>query len=298
MDASENKPALIRRVLREPLFQFFVIGMIIYAVYAYQNEGTTSDLSEDRIVHISAGDIVWMKDGWAKRWGRDPTAQELQGLIDAYSRELILSNEAKAMGLEENDTVIRRRLVQKLTFIGEDLIRPVPATEEELENFYGDHMDRYMMPSRLTMVQVFVDPDKREDTTLADADTILTALKKLTDPLRESDAFGDKFFLQSYYPEREEAEISKDFGGEFAASVFAFEPEKWHGPVLSGYGVHLVYISTKTEAREIPFEEVHEQVQQEWEFDARKALNEVFINRIMDRYEVVVDDAETRTDNQ
>ena len=98
------------------------------------------------------------------------------------------------------------------------------------------------------MTHVFVDPDKREEQTLADAEAIGAELRALEPPTDGAEDLGDPFMLQHYYPERSEAELAKLFGVEFSRSVFGLEPYQWHGPVLSGYGVHWVFVERRISA--------------------------------------------------
>lgn len=116
----------------------------------------------------------------------------------------------------------------------------------------------------------------------------LAALKQ---PPQDGRSFGDAFMLQSYYPERSEAEVSKLFGSGFARSVFELAPHEWHGPVLSGYGVHLVYVHDRREAEPPAFGSVEEQVRQDWENDKRERLHEQFMASLIDRYDVTIEDA-------
>jgi hypothetical protein len=194
------------------------------------------------------------------------------------------------MGLDKDDTIIRRRLAQKLEFLSQDLIRPSPPTAAELHAFFETHIDRYRPLDLITMSQVFMDPDKRGDQTLEDAETIKAKLEALTQPPANIRDFSDSFMLQSYYPERSEIELAKLFGREFAQSVFGLKPEQWHGPVLSGYGVHLVYVHERQVAPPPAFSQVEERVRQDWEDEKRRELNKQFIDRLLARYEVIIEE--------
>ena len=231
-----------------------------------------------------------MASSWQKRWNRAPTEQELAGLVDAYVRETIFYREALAMGLDRDDTIIRRRLAQKLEFLSEDLIATVPPTEEELRAFFAEHGERYQLPALTTFSQVFVDPDLRGERTLADAEEIGARLRAQGPPAEGAAGLGDPFMLQSYYPERSELEIAKLFGTEFAREVVKLAPGQWHGPVLSGYGVHFVYVDGRAEAVPAEFAAVRERVQQDWEDERRRVFNQEFYARLRARYEVVIEE--------
>ena len=198
------------------------------------------------------------------------------------------------MGLDRDDTVIRRRMAQKLEFLTNDLISPEPPAEEELQSHFEAHMDRYQQPDRITLTHVFLDPDMRGDKTLEDAETIKAKLNTLKQPPQDARAFGDPFMLQSYYPERSEAELSKLFGSGFAQPVFELSTQQWHGPVLSGYGTHLVYVHDRRESEPPRFADVEAQVRQDWENDKREQLNEQFLASLISRYDVTIEDVATK----
>jgi len=276
------------KFLREPLVHFLAIGAAIFALYGLYGQNETQE--QERTITITAGEINWLTDAWEKRWTRSPTSEEQKGLVDQYLREMILSREAIAMGLDKNDSVIRRRLAQKLEFLSNDLITPQPPTDDELQTYFAEHLDRYQSPDLVTMTHVFIDPDLRGEQTLIDAEVIKRKLQALNEPPMDARAYGDPFMLQSYYPERSEAELLKLFGSGFASSVFELAPLQWHGPVLSGYGTHLVYVHDHQKAEPPTFAEVEEQVQQDWETDKREGLNAQFVDSMIARYGVIVEE--------
>ena len=102
--------------------------------------------------------------------------------------------------------------------------------------------------------------------------------------------------LQGYYPERSEADISKLFGSEFAKSIMELEPEKWHGPVLSGYGTHLVYVHVLQEFPVPTFEQVSARVREDWVTQKREELNDEYIESLLRRYNVVIEGEDGETE--
>jgi parvulin-like peptidyl-prolyl isomerase len=275
------------KLFREPLVHFLIIGAALFVLYGLWGQQDAEE--NERAITITAGEIGWLTDSWQKRWNRPPTEQEREGLIKQYLRETILYREAVAMGLDRDDTVIRRRMAQKLEFLSQDLISPQPPGQEELRSYFEANIDKYQQPDLITLTHVFFDPDKRGDETLIDAENIKEKLQALKQPPQDAGAFGDPFMLQSYYPERSEAELSKLFGSGFAGPVFELAPHQWHGPVLSGYGTHLVYVHDRREADPPLFTGVEEQVRQDWESDQREKLNEQFIASLMNRYDVTIE---------
>jgi len=275
------------KFLREPLLQFFFIGAAIYLLYGIVAEPAAEEV--DNTIIVSAGEIEWMQTAWQKRWNRPPTAAELDGLVQQYIRETVLYREALTMGLNQHDTVIRRRLAQKLEFLAKDLVALTPPTDGELLTYFDAHQDRYQEPARYTFTQVFIDPDKRGDTTLDDAEAIKAALIAQDEAVDNAGALGDDIMLQNYYPEKDPIEIQKNFGSGFTESLLELTPGQWHGPVLSGYGVHLVYVSNVSEPPAPVFAEVRERVTQDWKTDRGEELNEKFYASLRERYTVVIE---------
>ncbi|MBW2495403.1 MAG: peptidyl-prolyl cis-trans isomerase, partial [Deltaproteobacteria bacterium] len=122
---------------REPLVHFLLLGAVIYGLYGLTRPAVEAD-PENRIT-VTAGEIEWLTGSWRARWNRAPTPEERAGLIDQYVRETIYYREALAMGLERDDTIIRRRLAQKLEFLSEDLVETVAPSEAELTAYFSEN---------------------------------------------------------------------------------------------------------------------------------------------------------------
>jgi hypothetical protein len=277
----------IARLAGEPLFHFFLIGVLIYAAYAFTGGQTLED--DAKKITITAGEITWLEDVWKKRWNRAPTPQELQGVVSQLLRERVLSSEAIAMGLDKDDIVIRRRLSQKLEYLSQDLAGAGTPTDEELAAFLTQNAKAYETPALVTLTHIFFDPDKRGDQALEEAKTQKVVLANLKVAPTDARSYGDQFLLQSYYPERTYAELSKLFGSGFVKTLIGLSSGEWHGPVLSGYGVHLVYIHHREDARPAKLEDVKERVLADWQDNRRKELSEKYLSGLLERYQVRIE---------
>ena len=276
------------KLLREPLLHFMFIGAAIYLLYGVFAEPVPE--GDDKTIVVSAGEIEWMQTSWQKRWNRPPTAAEFDGLIQQYIKETVLYREALTMGLNQHDQVIRRRLAQKLEFLAKDLVALTPPTDEELLAYFDLHQAHYQEPALYTFTQVFIDPDKRGDATLEDAEAIKAKLIAQGDTIEDPGALGDDFMLQNYYPEKDPVEIQKLFGSGFAESLVELSPGQWHGPVLSGYGTHLVYVSNISEPPAPDFAALRERVVQDWTTDRGEELNNQFYASLREQYTVVIEE--------
>ena len=276
------------RLFTEPLIQFLVIGAAIYG--AYSLFGTPEEDFRDTLVHVDSNRINAFISEWESRWNRPPTQQEIDGLIQSYIREDVLYRQAVAMGLNEDDPITRRRMAQKLEFLTGDLAMMVQPAEGELEAYFAENQASYGQPDLVTFSQVFFDPDTRENSTLEDAAEVLAQLQATGEPDAQSMQAGDQFMLQSDFRSASEAEVARQMGGGFAESVMNLEPGQWHGPVLSGYGVHLVYVYAHQVSPPAVLEDVKADVLADWQLERREQFNADFLESLKKRYEIVIDE--------
>lgn len=273
------------KLLKEPLTQFLLIGILLFISYQSFDNYLNRD---ENVIYVKNGEISQLEQAWEMRWNRPPTPEEKEGIVKQYIREKVLYRTAIEMGLDRDDMVIQRRMVQKVEFLGADLIKPPQPSEADLLTWYDKHKDKYLLPEILTMTQIFFDPDKREQETLEDAEKVLKKLSTMPVFPDDITIYGDAFMLQNYYPNKTELEIKKLFGSGFTESVFQLESGKWYGPVLSGYGTHLVYVHDHL-VNDVPdFSAVRENVKKDWMAQKKKDLEDRYIDGLLARYEIVL----------
>lgn len=278
----------LKKILSNPLFHFLILTLLIYVVYGFF--GVKQNTDSERTIVVTQSTINWLEESWEKLWIRPPTENEMDGLIDQYIRETILYREALNMGLDKDDVIIRRRLAQKFEFLTQDLIQAPEPSDEKLTVYFNENIDKYKKPDLTTFTHIFFDPDKREEKTLKDAEQSKIKLNKLEQPTEGIDQFGDTFMLQSYYPERTEQEILKLFGSEFAKAVSEEIPTgEWYGPVLSGYGTHLVYVDRRIQTPEPQFDALRELVIEDWKEKKRQEINDNFYKNLIARYNIIIE---------
>jgi hypothetical protein len=282
-------PGSFTRLIREPLIQFILIGAAIYGAYALYGERPQEE--QDRTIVITEEQVNSLAAGFARLWNRPPTNEELLGLVRDYLRETLLYREALAMGLDQDDHIVRRRLAQKLEFLTNDLVKLTPPAEEVLEQYLTDNMEQFRPPDLITFTQIFFDPDKRGDATLADAEILLQELKGSGPPTQEIIRRGDRFMMQSYYPEATSREIQRQMGLGFAEAVMKLEPGQWHGPVLSGYGVHLVFVSGYVASEDPLLADVREDVLDTYFREQTEKFNAQYLDALSERYEIIMEES-------
>ena len=276
---------MLKKLLHEPLLHFLLIGAALFILYDVTNEEVVDD---GRRIVITEADIDRQIALWERKWRRLPTQAELEGLIDAQIREEVLYREALAMGLDDNDTIVRRRLAQKVEFISSEISDTLEPTEADLSAYLAANPDKFEIPGRVSFLQVYLNADRHGDQLEADAQLLLSQLKKAGADADVSTA-GDPFMFGERFEDMSEFEISRIFGREFTDAVIAILPSEWQGPVRSGYGLHLVYVSSKTDSRLPSLDEVRDRVSDEWMAKQRKEMDELFYQELRKRYDISIE---------
>jgi hypothetical protein len=273
----------LQSVLREPLLHFLVLGAGLFALFGVV--GGPAEERPGRIV-VSAAKVENLAELFERTWQRPPTRAELDGLIQDHIKEEILYREALALGLDDDDTVIRRRLRQKMEFISEDVAAQAEPTEADLRAFLAEHRERFRAPPRISFVQVYLSPERRGRDTEGDAARLLASLSA-----GEADAAGagDPFLLEQDFRDLAAYDVERLFGRPFAEQLAALPVGSWSGPVESPYGLHLVLVRARTEGGLPELDQVRDAVALEWRAVRRQAVNEAFYQGLRERYEVIVE---------
>ncbi len=274
------------KILREPLLHFLLLGTALFGLY-HAAGGGKSDEPPSAIV-VDEGKIRSLAQNFGRTWQRPPTESELEGLIQNHIREEMVYREALALGLDRDDTIIRRRLRQKLEFIAEDVAALAEPTDDELRAYLAGHPDPFHIEPSFTFRHVYLNPDRRGEALQRDAEQLLAELKK-GDKAIDIAAVGDTFLLDHEYTRISASHAAKFFGDSFAARLAQLEPGKWHGPIGSGYGAHLVLVSERVDGRVPPIEEVRDAVKREWANARRIETTEKFYESLRRRYSVVIE---------
>jgi peptidyl-prolyl cis-trans isomerase C len=275
----------MKRLLREPLLHFLLIGGALFAVHAALNRVRPAPVSSARI-EITKGDADQLRQAWLMQWKRPPTTDELDGLIAGEIRERILSREAMRLGLDQDDPIVRRRLAQKLEFLLQDVATLREPAEDELATYFVNHRTNYTVPARLTVSHIYFSATRH-----ASAEQhAKSVLKRLREGNVEgaATAFGDPFLLDVELQDKPLPEIEQTFGHEFSTAVAALATGEWQGPVRSTYGWHLVKVTMRKEARVPTLAEAREKVQKDLAEEQRRAANDEVFERLKSRYVIVV----------
>jgi peptidyl-prolyl cis-trans isomerase C len=281
------------KLLREPLLHFLVIGALLFGIYPLVQQEDAEPLG--RQIVVTRGNIERLAKTFRLLWQRPPTEAELNGLIETEIREEIFYRQAIALGLDKDDTIVRRRLAQKAEFLVQDALSVREPTIAELATYLSEHQEKYRVGSRLSFEQIFFDPGQRGGNAERDAREALARLPgDATGQLAIET--GDPSLLPPNQREQSEDEIRAIFGREFTDAVLALAPGRWQGPLRSGYGWHLVRVAERREAQLPDLAEIETRVRQDWTDDQRRAADEDSFRRLRSRYDIVIEqDASAET---
>jgi peptidyl-prolyl cis-trans isomerase C len=285
--AKKQASSLLRRWLREPLLHVVVIGAALFAIYHMLNPGAVQRRDSNRIV-ITADDIAQIRLAWTAQWGRPPTPDELRNVLDGKIREEILSREAAALGLDKDDTVVKRRLAQKMEFVMDDVATLREPTDDELRRWFKQNAKRFAMPSLVTFRHLYFSPDLRGAWARDDAVDVLGKLTGEPEESPELHGLSDRFMFQDFYAERSPEQVAGIFGTRFALALIGLKQGQWQGPVESGLGWHLVWVESKTSGRIPAFEETAATVKSEWIDERRAEAKRDMFQKMRARYQIVL----------
>ncbi len=274
-------------VFKNPVVHVVLFGVLV-AVASLVAKGPQTGDAARRVV-ITGGDLLQQRAAFMRTWQREPTAQELRGALEQHIRQEVLYREALARGFDRDDMVVRRAMQQKMEFLAASQALQEPPSEDEIEAFFALRQERYRLPAVVTFSQVYVSTDKQGEAAARSAGELLEQLRREAPEPAELAAWGDPIMLPSVVVDWNEPEVARDFGGDFAAQVVGLEPGMWQGPIVSGYGLHLVKVLQRQDSRIPDWREVSGRVIGDMEFEAKASSRDQLYQEIAQNYEIVFD---------
>ena len=150
----------MKKLLKEPLLHFLALGAVIFALNAWREKARPTEASAARI-EVTAAVIERLRAGYERQFGKAPDAEELRGLVTAHIREEVLCREALALGLDRDDTIVRRRLAQKMEFLTDDLAGAAEPEDAAVREFFEKNAARYAKPAQVSFRHVYFSKEKR-----------------------------------------------------------------------------------------------------------------------------------------
>jgi hypothetical protein len=276
----------LQKILKEPLFHFFILGALIFALYSWVSQPGGPESNE---ILITQGKIQNLSEIFIRTWQRPPSTEELQGLIEDHIREEIFYREGVKMGLDQDDTMVRRRVEQKMDFLIEDDSNQMEPGETQLRKFLKENIGAFLVEPKYSFRQIYLNPDRRGDKLAEDAQVTLKKIRE--EPAREDWAgLGDPSLLDPQYQELRLSELQNIFGKEFAEQLKNLPINQWIGPISSSYGTHILSIVHRGDPREPAFEEVRESVEREWSYRQREERKKQFYQDLRKNYRVILEE--------
>jgi peptidyl-prolyl cis-trans isomerase C len=278
----------IPKLLKDPLLHFLLIGAALFVFSAWRGESI--ETGRERIT-VTAEQVAQVRDAAALVQGRPPTRQELEALIEPTIRDEVLYRESLALGLDVNDDEVRRRLIEKMQYLTQDLADPEPPSEDAVRALYDGSPERFRVPALVTFEQVFLSPSARGDALAADADAALASLRGGA----AATSVGDRTPLRERYDDAPREQVDVLFGEALATALFTMSPGEWQGPFESDFGLHLVRLLNRTDSRLPPYEEIRDQVRTAFAEERRAEANAAKYREMRERYDIVIDWPEAAT---
>lgn len=281
--------SLLSKILREPLVHFVLIGAVVFGLYALVGERL--EKPQDRIV-LTEGRVQQLAQVFAKTWQRPPSSEELHGLVDAYVKEEVYYREALKLGLDRDDTLIRRRMQQKMEFVTEPSDELLRADDAALQAYLHSHKAEFRVEPRFAFEQVFLNPEKTGAAASVRAEQMLTVLKASERDGVPPDV-GDPTLLPAEMPLSPLSGIARNFGEPFAAKLTDLPEKEWAGPIKSPYGLHLVRVTERIDSYDPQLTKVRGAVAQKWRTEKRDEFQKQSYDQFLAEYEVVLPAAKT-----
>ena len=260
----------MKRLLREPLVYFLLLGAALFALYRYVQPVRSVAPSSNQI-QLSLDELAQLVMFFHSQWRRPPTPEELDRLVEQKVQSEVLYREALAMGLDKNDEIVKRRMAQKMQFLAEDVAAACEPTSAELKGWFEKNSAKFSEPPRLSFRHLYFSPDRRSARARDDAARALDRLAGQPEDTKAAEGIADAFMFQDYYRDRAPDYLGREFGPKFAQAVAALPSGSWQGPIESGFGWHLVFVDSVIPGRIPAFEEVENEAKTAW-LNEQKAL--------------------------
>ena len=214
---------------------------MLFGVYAYLQRGRGGVESSKQIA-LSLDDLRTMDMYFESQWHRQPTPAEFQAMVEDKVREEVLYREALAMGLDKDDTIVKRRMAQKMQFLAEDVAAAHEPSTAELKAWFEKNSNKFALPSRYSFRHLYFSPDKRGKNAQDDAAKALAKIAGQPEDSKLAISLADQFMFQDYYGDRAPDALAKEFGPQFVVALEKLKPGSWQGPDRVGLrlapGVH------------------------------------------------------------
>lgn len=265
----------MQKFFKEPLIHFVLLGIVIFVVYRWVD---LESVDSDYQIVVSQSKVDQLATIFSKTWQRAPTADELKNIVDDFVLEEIYYRQAKQIGIDNGDSMIRRRLRQKYEYLTDETITMVAPTDQQLAEFLNANPERFQLPPSYTFQQIYFSSQKRTE---AEVTEELSKLKK-------GEQVGDTSLLPTDFRNAEKGIIDGTLGVGFADQLESLPVGDWSGPVRSGIGWHLVKLETRSPGKVPELATICPIVEREWINDRRLEVRSKVNDELLKKYDITV----------
>jgi peptidyl-prolyl cis-trans isomerase C len=271
---------MIHKLAKEPLVHFILLGCLIFATYYWLNR----DEQQENTIVINQQQLDHLTSLWKSQWKREPTADDIEAVLDRHIRQEVFYREALRMNLDRNDEIVKKRLAQKMEAVASDLQTLMqPASDQRLREYYHEHEEFFRLPLAYRFNQIMF---------LTDEEDCEARMQSTLQSLRQGDEIPpkrkSKLGVPCDWPLTTVGEIENAFGGDFSRALDDLPTGQWSGPIRSGYGWHLVFIETKQQPEVPDFEQVREFVAREYEYQSELDAQDQVYKELLAKYNVSI----------
>ncbi|WP_373474672.1 peptidyl-prolyl cis-trans isomerase [Sphingorhabdus sp.] len=262
--------------LREPLLHFMVAGMFIFLVSYWRGGGVDAD---SRTIMITQERVARLSASWEQIWRRAPTQSEIDGLIRDHIKEEIYYREAKRLGLDEDDTVIRRRLRSKMEFLATAQSENANVDEATLQRWLDRFPARFATDAEISFDQIYLG----ENGQIASA-----AILKNIAAGGDWRKLGKAISLPQSLEGATRSDIAREFGDPFTTALTNTPQGEWTGPVQSGFGSHLIRVRSIRSSAKPSLGKVRQAVENDWRVHTAKERENKAYQTLLDGYTIKI----------
>jgi len=271
------------KFLKEPFVHFVLLGGLLFTGHSLWQKHV---VKADRTIHVSPAEIERQAQIFTTENRRQPSEADLEGLLFAHIEEQALMREAKRLGLDDDDTIIRRRLAQKMRFMINDIGAPSLPERADLETWFEENPDAFIRPETRSFEHIYLSPKGRSETVTSDAEKLLAA-----GPTEDWESQGDAFMTGRNFYRLAQPAVQRDFGTRFAQDLFSLpDTPDWQGPINSAFGVHLVRLTAVTPENLPAFKDIQIEVEAVWLDDAKREENLENLKELIGKYRIEVEE--------
>ncbi|WP_274474785.1 peptidylprolyl isomerase [Mangrovimonas aestuarii] len=272
----------MKKIFKEPLFHFMLLGATIFAVYFLfspnENNENQIVIDDNKLEHINAL--------WELQWKRQPTDEEMQHLVENYIKQEVLYREALRMNLDHNDEIVKRRLSQKMEFMTSDLTKMMaPVTDENLQKYYTENKEKFRVNCQYSFNHELFTSSFHE-APFNKAQEVLNKNEKSA--VKNIKGKGDNVSIPLNFTNASEHDIIRNLGTDFYNSLEDLPTNEWAGPITSGFGEHLVFISAKTPAYIPALKEIRDVVKRDYEYAIESKNKELIYKELKKNYDIII----------